>query len=161
MFEQKLLSQSLKGWRGIVLILGIMASVLIGSLFFSILELRIGNNASLGFLLYSFAIAWFLLVRYVLGFVYTINDSYLRICRIYGKRQRLMCDIWLNTIQAYGSPEDMRKRFPDARISRAVKSKSELAPFAIAYTASDRTQITIIQPNDELRKRIIDAFKGR
>ena len=46
MLQQKVQSRSLEGFRGIILILAVIASVLIGSVFFSLLERSLGTEAS-------------------------------------------------------------------------------------------------------------------
>lgn len=161
MLQQKVQSRSLEGFRGIILILAVIASVLIGSVFFSLLERSLGTAASLGFILYGCAIAWFLLTRFVMGFIYTCTDSCLRVCRTYGKRERFMCDIWLNGVLAYGSLEDVRQRFPNARVCHATKPQCVLAPLALAHKDGDKIVITVIQPNDDLRSRLMKALKRR
>lgn len=158
MFQQKIQRQSLDGFRGILVVLGTVAAAVIGSAFFTLLGNRIGSPASILFILYCCAIAWLLTQRYVLGFVYTTDGNCLRICRVYGKRERFMCDIWLNKVQTYGDPETVKQRFPNARIDKAIKSQCTFAPFAMAYKDAGKQAIIIIQPNEELKALLLEKL---
>lgn len=160
MFQQKIQRRSLDGLRGILVVLAVMAAAILGSAFFSLLGTRIDSPASILFILYCCGIAWFLMNRYIMGFIYTTDGNCLRIVRTYGKRERFMCDIWLNAVTAYGDPEEVRSRFPGARVDRATKSQCDLAPFAMAYKDAGKQAIIIIQPNDELKAMIIEKLKG-
>jgi len=160
-YRQKVEGESLKGMKGILAVAAVMAAAMLGSAFFTLLGKRIGNVASLAFIAYCCAIAWFVLTYYVMGFVYSTDGDCLRVCRIYGKRERFMCDVWLNKVQAYGTPEEMQKRYPEARVEKAVKSKCELACLAIAYATDGKVAILHIQPDATLRGKIIDAIKKK
>ena len=159
MYQQRVQTRPLNGLRGIGVVLAVVAAAVIGSAFFTLLENSIGSLSSLCFILYGCGIAWLLLTRYVLGFVYATDGNCLRVSRIYGKRERFMCEVWFNSVLAHGSPEDVRQRYPQARVCRAVKSQCELAPFAIAYDDDGKAAILILQPNDDLRARLLKAVK--
>ena len=159
MLEQKLTNRQPTPLQGLGIIAGIAVAVVAGSMFFSRLEPRIGTLASVGFIAYGCAIAWFLLNWYVMGFVYTANADCLRVCRVYGKRERFMADIWLNQVIAYGTPEEMKARCPGAPVSHATKAQCEFEPLALAYRDSDKTAIIVLQPDDAMRKHLIAAIK--
>ena len=118
MREQIVQNRQPRWWEGILIVLAIALLVLAGNAVFSWLALRIGTLASVGFIAYGCAIAWFLLNWYALSFVYTATDDVLRICRAYGKRERFAADIWLNRVVAWGTPEDMKQRYPQAKVLR-------------------------------------------
>ena len=67
----------------------------------------------------------------------------------------------LDAAQGYGSPEDMRKKFPGARLDKAVKRQCKLEPFAIAYRDGDRQAILIIQPDEQMREVLIKGLKKK
>lgn len=161
MITQRIEHPPLKGWRGVALILLIAAGVIALSNVCAALERIIGSlYASLLFILAGMGVAGFLLNWYVLGFLYAMDDSRLRVSRVYGKRERPMADIWLNSIQACGSPEDMRRRFPGARVHRAVKQTCAIAPMAVAYRDAGKVALLVMQPKDELRQAVVRAVKG-
>lgn len=160
MIQQKIQRRSLDGIRGILVVLAAMAAALIGSAVFSLLGTRIGSPASILFILYCCGIAWLLMNRYVLSFIYTTDGSCLRICRSYGKRERFMCDIWLSSVTAYGDPESVKQKYPSARIDRAIKSQCDLPHFAMAYKDAGKQAIIIIQPNEEMKAALMEKLKG-
>ena len=159
MIQQRVEGHSWKGWRGIALVAVIAAAVVLGSMFFSWLGRYIGGISAPLFIVYGILIAWFLLDCVVMAFTYTSNGSSLRVCRAYGRRERLMTEIWLNGLQACGSLADMQKRFHGAKVQRAVKRGCSIEPVAVAYNAAGRTELLVIQPNDALRKAIRAALK--
>lgn len=159
MHEQRVEHRSMKGVRGFALVALTALAVLAGSSFFAFLERYIGNAASLLFILYGCLIAWLLLDRFVLSFVYSCSNGCLRVRRAYGKRQRPMADVWLNGVQACGSLDDMRKRFPGAKVHRAVKQGCPIEPLAVAYNDAGKTAILLLQPDEPLRRMIVAAVR--
>ena len=132
MLRQKLQNRQPDALRGVGLVALIALAALAGSVFFTRLQARLGVTASILFILYGCAIAWFLLNWYVLSFIYAANADCLRICRAYGKRERFMVDVWLNQVVAYGTPDEMKQRFPDAPVARATRNQCEFEPMALA-----------------------------
>ena len=161
MLEQRIRNRQPDALRGAGLILLIALAVLAGSAFFTRLEPSIGTLSSVGFIAYGCAIAWFLLDWYVMGFIYTANADCLRVCRFYGKRERFMTDVWLNQVQGYGSPEDVKQRFPGARVSNATRSQCDLEPFAMAYLENGKTVILVLQPDEALRAHLLSVLRGK
>ena len=159
MIEQRVNGTAVKGWRGIALIAAVAAAAIAGSCAFTALEPRLGSASGILFLFYGALIAWFLLNRYVLSFVYTCKNGCLRISRAYGKRERFMLDVWLNSVKSFGDPEDVRRRFPSAKIRRAVRGACPIKPMAVAYTENGRYAILILQPDEALRGAIVGALK--
>jgi len=160
-YRQVVKDESLRGFKGTLVVIGVLAASMLGSAFFTHLGKTIGNVSSIAFIAYCCLIAWFLLSYYIMGFVYAVSDDCLRICRTYGKRERFLCDVWLNTVQAYGDPQEVRTRFPEARIENAVKKQCGLAVFAIAYKTDGKTVILHIQPDDEMKKKLLEVFKRK
>ena len=159
MHRQKIQNRQPSALQGIGLVLIVALAAVAGSAFFSRLESRLGTTASLLFILYGCAIAWFLLDWYALSFVYTATNDVLRICRAYGKRERFAADIWLNRVVAWGSPEDMKQRYPQARVLKATRAQCEYEPLALVYKDSDSLAAAVIQPDDAMRKHLLEAIK--
>jgi len=160
MIRQIVTHRPLTGWRGIALILAIAVGVILLSNLFSALEPVLGSlYASLLFILCGMGVAGFLLNWYVLGFVYHLENGCLHIRRIYGRRERPMADLWLNSILACGTPEAMCQRFPGARMQRAVKRDCPLAPMAIAYKSNGKTALMLLQPEPPLREAVLKAVR--
>lgn len=160
MLEQQVSHRSLRGWRGVALIAAIALVVILGSNFFYYISRWIGNAASPLFILFGMGVAWFLLNRYVMGFLYACDGSCLRVRRTYGRYQRVVADVWLNGVQACGSLEDMRRRFPAARVQRAVKPECAIDRLAVAYNDAGKIAIVVLQPDDAVRGVVVRAAKG-
>ena len=58
-----------------------------------------------------------------------------------------------------GTPEEMKRRFPGARVSRATRRQCPLAPLALAHDSGGRTAILVIQPDDALRAHLIGVLR--
>ena len=160
MHSQRIQNRQPKGLQGAGLVALIALAAIAGSAFFTRLQSRIGTTASLLFILYGCAIAYFLLNWYAMSFIYTATDDVLRVCRAYGKRERFMVDVWLNQVVAYGTPEEVKQRCPDAPVTRAVRSQCDLPPLALAYKQEGKTRILVIQPDEDMRKHLIGVLKG-
>ncbi|MBR6220214.1 MAG: hypothetical protein IKQ80_06615 [Clostridia bacterium] len=154
MLRQELRNPKPDALRGAGIVALAVLAVLVGSAVFSRLASRLGALASVGFIAYGAAVAWWLLNRYVLAFVYTANADCLRVCRIYGKRERFMLDVWLNTRLAWGSEEEMKKRFPDAHVDRATRAGCALPPLALAYRRDGKPAILVLQPDEAMRAHL-------
>lgn len=161
MIRQKVTHRPLKGFSGAALILVIAALVIALSNFFSAMERVIGSlYASMMFIACGMGVAGFLLNWYVLGFLYITDGDMLRVNRVYGKRERPMLDIRLTTALACGPLDDMRRRFPNARVHRAVKRDCPIEPFAVVYKDGNRPAILLLQPEAALKAAIIKAVKA-
>lgn len=161
MLEQKLRNRQPTPLAGAGIVALAALAAIAGSAFFTRLQPHIGIMASVGFIAYGCAIAWALLNWYALTFVYTANADCLRVCRAYGKRERFMVDVWLNRVLAYGAPEDVKRRYPDARVYRATRSECAFEPLALAYRDSDRTAILVLQPDDAMRAFLLEHVSGK
>ena len=159
MLQQKVQNRRPDALRGIGIIFGAALAVLAGSALFSRLERWIGAASSIGFILYGGAIAWFLMDRYVLGFIYTAAGGVLRVCRFYGRRERFMADVRLDDVLAYGAPEDVKARFPAARVTRATRPQCPFAPMALAYRQAGEPAILVLQPDDAMRARLVEDIR--
>ena len=159
MLEQRVQNPQLKPLQGIGVVVGAVAAAALGSVVFSRLALIVGTIASVGFILYGMGIAALLMRRYVLSYRYQAGPDCLRIQRMYGRYARAMAEVWYNSVSAWGTPEDVRAKYPSARVSKAVCSRCKIAPFAMAHQSDGRTVITVIQPEVALREHLEKAFR--
>ena len=159
MLKQSVRNRQPTALQGVGLILLIALAVFAGSAFFTLMQKRIGALSSALFIAYSCAIAWFLPNWYGLSFVYTATDDVLRICRAYGKRERFAADIWLNRVVAWGDPEAMKQRYPQAKVLRATRAQCPYEPLALVYKDSDSLAMAVIQPDDAMRKHLLEAIR--
>ena len=160
MLRQTLRNRQPDALRGIGIVLGAAAALLMGSVVFTRLESRLGPLSSALFIAYGCAVAWFLLNWYVMAFVYTASADCLRVCRAYGKRERFVADVWFSQLLACGDEADMKRRYPGARVTRATRAQCPLPPLALAYRENGKPAIIVLQPEEEIRARIVGALKG-
>lgn len=161
MLQQRIQNRRPDALRGVGVILGAALAVLAGSAVFSRLEKWLGTASSIGFIAYGCAVAWFLMDRYVLAFIYTTAGGVLRVCRAYGKRERFIVDVRLDDVQAYGAPDEMKKRFPGAKVTRATRPQCPLEPLALAHSQGGKTAILVLQPDDAMRARLLEGIRKR
>ena len=149
--------------HGLLLVVGlIVILVLLNYLVLGFLATYIGNGASsLAFWALGGLIAWGVLRIYIVKYTYEMGDEVLRLTRAYGKRERLIDDIYLNNLLFLGKPEDAVKRFPNARRVKAVHAKGEYPVVALAYRASDGNYIALVQANDELKVALRERIKAK
>ena len=159
MLQQKLSNRRPTALGGVGLVALILLAAVAGSMFFTRLAARLGALASLGFIAYGCAIAWFLLSWYGMSFIYTATPDCLRVCRAYGKRERFLADVWLNRVVATGTLEAMKQRCPGARVIRATKAQCPFEPMALAFRDSDSTAILLIQPDEEMKRFLTEKIR--
>ena len=147
---------------GILLVIGIAAFFIVLNLVSTAVQLYV--NGTLGFLLFwglGAAAVWLLLSQVVMAYQYTWNGMVLRVERVYGKRARYAGDIALRHLTGMGTLEEMKRRFPGAKVTKALRRQCPLEPLAVAFRDADNVQrIFVIQPNDELREKLDEAMKG-
>lgn len=135
--------------------------VLLNYMVLGILSTYIGNGASsIAFWVLGGLIAWAILRIYVVKYSYELGDEVLRINRSYGKRERHIEDIYLRQLLFLGTPEEAKKRFPNAQKLRAVHTKGENPVAALVYRASDGQHVALFQPNDELKNALRTRIKA-
>lgn len=160
MLEQHVQNRQPDALRGVGVVLGAALAVMAGSALCTWLQGFIGTLASVLFIGYGCAVAWFMLNWFAMSYIYTANADCLRLCRAYGRRERFIADIRLSQVTAYGAPEDVKRRFPGARIIRATRRQCAFEPFALAWKADGRVNVAVLQPDDRMREHLISAIRG-
>ena len=161
MLEQRLRNRQPDALRGVGIVLGTALAAAAGSALCTRLEPLIGTLSSALFIAYGCAIAWFLLNWFAMSYVYTSNADCLRLCRAYGKRERFITDIWFNQVAAYGAPDEMKRRFPGASVTRVTRRQCAFEPLALAYKVDGRMRIAVLQPDDAMREHILTQIRSR
>ena len=157
---QEVKPRPLSGWKGAALVLGIVAFLCALAMGLSALQEIIGYAAaSLSLWGVGIALGLWGMRRFVMGYRYVLDGEELRVSHLYGKRVRFLDCVLLRSAVACGTPEEMRLRFPNARVVRAVKKDCALAVMAVAFRAED-VKILCLQPSDDLRAAIVRAVKA-
>ena len=119
-------------------------------------------SPSLGLLLFwglGAAAVWLLLREVVMGYAYTYNGMVLRIERLYGKRVRFVEDVAVRRLRGIGAPEEMKARFPGARVVRATLRRCPLPELAVAYNGAEGLRIAVLQPDEAMRAKLYENLK--
>ena len=149
--------------QGILLVLGLVVLLLlINYVAIDFLALHLGSTAaSIGFWVLGGALAWLVFRVYIVNFVYEMDEDILRLSRKYGKRERHIEDIYLNRMLYIGTPEEAKKRYPQAKKVSATHASSKEARTAVVYQTSAGSRIAIIQANSELKAKLVARMRGK
>ena len=160
--KQIVAHRKLTALEGVALIIALIAALLALNFVFSLLAPHIGANAaSLLFWLAGGAVAYLMMRRYVAAFSYELGSGVLRICRKYGRRERMIEDIYLANLIFVGTPEEAEKRCPGAKKLRAMHACENLPASAVAYGSSSGVRIAYMQLNAELLAKLIQHMKEK
>ena len=162
MYVQKVRSPAMGALRGIAVVLGIVLAVFVDLYLTRLLTLLLPEPVCGAlFWVIGIAIALWALRRYILCYSYAVTDSLLRISYAYGRYERLMSDLYFNNMSCFGPVEEVKKRYPNARVDRATRPGCPLEPMAIACRDGGQTRIYIIQPDDTVRAKLDGYFDTR
>lgn len=163
--RQRVSNPRLNWWQGILLIVGIVAILTVFQFIAAVVSLMIGGDnafavASLAFWIFGGVIALYLLRAFIMEYEYTLEGISFRISRIYsGLRPREALTIVTRSIQAVGTPEEIEGKYPGAHPMVYTRSRSGLEVVAVAYCADDKLKVIHIQPDDELREKLISCVE--
>ena len=151
MHLQKVTNPPLKPLQGLLAVFGLLAALLLDSALCRLLSLAVGDAISAAvFWIVGIVIALWAMRRYVLAYSYGLTSKLLRVTFAYGRYERLMLDLYLNNIVLAGAPDDVKRRYPDARVQRAVCSRNPLEVLAIAHRDNGRISILLLQPDSTI-----------
>lgn len=155
MHQQKLRSRPLSTLQGIAVVLGLIAAGLADALLANVLA-RIAPALVSATVFWGVGalLALWAMRRYVLSYSYILSGTVLRISFAYGRYERVMTDIYRNNILACGTLDEMRKRYPGARVNRACLKGCDLPILAVACRDNGKPAVYLIQPDDEIREAV-------
>jgi hypothetical protein len=65
----------------------------------------------------------------------------------------------LNRVVAWGAPEEMKQRYPQAKVLQATRAQCEYEPLALVYRDSDSLAMAVIQPDEAMRNHLMQAIR--
>ena len=160
--EQRLAGPKLKVWQGCLLVLLVAvflfaAQFVLTFLQYALTYFRILDGqtaytiASVAYWLLGGLLGLKFLRDYVQNFLYTANTKQLQVERIYGPgRPRFMEDVYFSRLKALGEVEEIKKRFPGAKVQRATLRRATLPVKAVAYDSAEGMKLLLFQPDGEL-----------
>lgn len=160
MHLHKVQNQPLKPAKGFAVVVALIAAIVAVNFLTQLLAPLIGGLGAT-ILFYGFGIlaALWTMRRYVLKYTYLLESNILHITFAYGRFERSMADIYLNNVLATGSLEDMRARYPNARVARATRPACPIPTLALACKYGGSPAIYLLQPDEEIRKALVDAAR--
>lgn len=168
--KQIVAHKKLTAAQGLLLILGLAALLIVVNYAainlvaarFSRISPRAGSIAgAVAFWGIGGVIALQVLRVYVAQVSYELSEDVLRLCRLYGKKERFIEDIYLNRLQFVGSPEDAQKRFGKLPRVKALHPSGKLPVTALVYKNSAGTRMALIQADGALRQALAERVKRK
>lgn len=148
---------------GLLLVIGLVVLLILMN-FASTLWLApvIGYNpAALVFWIIGGVIAFIVLRYFIARIVYEVREDVLIISRFYGKKERLIENIYLRQLLFVGSREEAEKRYPKAIRVKATHPACRLPVTAVVYNTSDKRRMALLQLNDEMKAALMERVKTR
>jgi hypothetical protein len=163
--RQRLANPKLKWWKGILLILGIVAILFAMQFaaaaytYFSGFE-NAPVQASVAFLIFGIALAFLVLRNFIMEYEYTLEGLSFQIDRIYGgMRPRMAIQIVTRKITFVGTPEEAQAKYPGAHPSSFTRSKAGIEVLVVAYEDKNGVRLINVQPDKKMRARLFEIAK--
>jgi len=162
--RQRLSNPKLKWWQGVLLIIGIIVVLMLGELFGATMVYVFKGEytytiCSVGFWIFGGAVAIAVVRSFILEYEYTLTGSTLRIERVYNTgKPRFACDVLLRNVRAYGTLAEVEKKYPSAPRDTYLRGRNPLPELSLAYSVEGKMRIVRIQPNDEMREKLISVI---
>ena len=161
--KQIVAHKKLSALHGFLLVLGILAVLLVmNNLVLGVLTRAVGFTvANVTFWLVGALMALWVLRVYVVKYIYELGPDVLRLNRAYGKRERHIEDVYLSQLVFVGSPEEAKKRWPEAKRVRAVHARGEEAVTAVVYRTASGVRTALLQANPALKAKLVERLRDK
>ena len=160
MHLHKVRNRPLTTLKGIGVVLGLVGVILLDSLITGLLIPWTGELVcAILFWGIGILVALWTMRRYVLTYSYGLGPNLLRVAFAYGRWERVMSDIYFNNILNAGSLEEMKKRYPGARVTRADLPHCDIEPMTIACTDGGKPALFVLQPDEVIREKLVEVAK--
>lgn len=160
MHLQKVRNSKLGALKGLGIVAGIFAVLFIITFITQMLIPFIGEGpSSLLFWGCGALIALWTMRRFVLTYSYGLGTNVLRVTFAYGRYERVMADLYFNNIVNAGTLDDMRTRYPSARVNRAIRPGCDIEHLAVAARDNGVISIYLLQPDGIIRPKLEEVAK--
>lgn len=146
----------LKSWQGLLVVLTVLISIYALNALFTFFTV-LGLDYLIGSILFwglGVGIAVFLFYRFAIVYQYDIGEVKLILSRVYIKNPRVMEEILTREIVFLGSPEEAKKRYPEASVRRALTHRAADPVQALVYVRGKTAKTILFEPNAEIREAI-------
>ena len=160
MITQDLKNPKSQGLGGLLIVLGILLAIFLAVILSALARPLVGALASTLFVwLVGGCVALYITRRFVLKFRYSMDARRLRIERVYGERARFMLEFPLDSLLKVGTPEEIQAAYPSAHRSNAALKDVPMETVALAYKQEGKVRLLLMQPNEEIRARLLNALR--
>ena len=160
MHLQKIRNRKLGALKGLGVVLAIVAALFVVTFITQFLIPFIGEGpSSLLFWGVGALIALWTMRRFVLTYSYGLGTNVLRVTFAYGRYERVMADLYFNNILNAGALDDMRARYPNAKVNRATRPGCEIEHLAVAAKDNGVVSIYLLQPDGVIREKLEEVAK--
>lgn len=160
MYLQKVLPPKLNGLHAIAATLLIVAALIADSAACMLLSRVLSaGTATVLFWVLGGLIALWAMRQFILSYSYLLSGSALRVSHAYGRYERIIEQMYFSSVAAYGSLADLQKRYPGAKVQRCTRKDCPIDPFAVAYSGSGHIVLYELQPDEKIRRALIDAAR--
>ena len=158
MTEQRVKSKSISPRNGILLILGVVLGLLLASFLSTILSQFIPPIwPSLCIWLITGLFVVMLMRNQIIEYNYTVNQGNFYVERLYGTRTKLLLNVRVSEIIAFGDEARLREKYPQARAIIAALHTVDLPRKAIAYAKAGNVQLCVLLPDGQMQQLLWDA----
>ena len=159
--KQTVYNRKLSDFQGFLVVLGlVIALIALNYLVIDVLAKFLGYTAaSIGFWLCGILLGLWVFHEFIEAYQYELTEDVLRLSRAYGKRTRLIEDIYLSQLVFVGDPASARTKNPNARILKAYHKKCTIPVTAVVYDSADGKKTALIQANEEILTELKKKLK--
>lgn len=163
-YEQHVKNKNLSSLAGIGVIVGLLAFLYCLVTILGALQRRFGlsyDAAVVTVWVAGAGIALAMMHDRVLFYRYTLSGSTLKLDRFYGRYMRHARDIMFRRIEDVGTPEEMKAKYPRARVEKYLRRQCDIAPVALVHVYDGRRYIAVIQPDETILSAIENRADAR
>lgn len=161
--KQTVYNRKLSDLQGFFVVLGlVIALVALNYLVIDVLAKYLGYTAaSIGFWVIGVLLGLWVFREFIEAYQYELGDDVLRLSRAYGKRTRLIEDIYLSRLIFVGTVADALAKNPQVRQVKAFHKKCKIPLTAVVYDSAYGKRMALVQLNDELLAQLQKKIKEK
>lgn len=159
--KQTVYNRKLSDLQGFFVVMGlVILLVLLNYLVIDVLAKFLGYTAaSIGFWIIGILVGLWVFHEFIEAYQYELGEEVLRLSRAYGKRTRLIEDIYLSRLIYVGSPEEAKAKNPNAKSVKAYHKKCRIPVSAVVYDNADGRRMALIQASEEMLAELKKKLK--
>lgn len=150
--KQTVYNRKLSDFQGFLVVLGlVIALVICNYLVIDVLAKFLGYTAaSIGFWVIGILLGLWVFHEFIEAYQYELGEDVLRLNRAYGKRTRLIDDIYLSQLIFVGEIDSAMAKNPNAKCVKAYHKKCPIPVSAVVYDSASGRKMALIQANAEI-----------